>query len=88
MGRLYPTPAPISPHAPKAPEGAGIHRKAAIGDPVTSEKFSQSVDCKNETRPPQSDSASQTLPDLVNPFIQCAESGMNASVVKAEQIGK
>jgi hypothetical protein len=32
--------------------------------------------------------AGETLPDLANPLIQRAESGMNASVVKAEQIAK
>jgi hypothetical protein len=43
---------------------------------------------KQNTPRAKSDIASKTLPNLINPFIQCAESGMNASVVKAEQIGK
>jgi hypothetical protein len=36
----------------------------------------------------QSDIASKPLSNLIDPLIQRAESGMYASVVKAEQIGK
>jgi hypothetical protein len=35
-----------------------------------------------------SDIAGETLPDLVNPLVQRAESGMYASVVKTEQLEK
>jgi hypothetical protein len=54
---------------------------------VTSE---QSVDgyCKAINAHRRSDIAGETLPDLVYSFIQRAESGMNASVVKAVHIAK
>jgi hypothetical protein len=35
-----------------------------------------------------SDIAGKPLSDLIDSLIQCAESGMYASIVKAEQIGK
>jgi hypothetical protein len=43
---------------------------------------------KNETRRQRSETAGKTFPNLINSLIQRAESGVNASVVKAEQIGK
>jgi hypothetical protein len=36
----------------------------------------------------RSETASKTFPNLINSLIQRAESGVNASVMKAEQIGK
>ena len=56
-------------------------------EPVTSEQFSQWI-LKSQKLASLSGIAGETLPDLVNPPIQRAESGMNASVVKAEQIAK
>jgi hypothetical protein len=43
---------------------------------------------KSQTRASPSDIAGETLPDLVNSLIQRAESGMDASFVKAEHIAK
>jgi hypothetical protein len=43
---------------------------------------------KGRKRASSSNIAGETLPDLVNPLVQRAESGLNASVVKAEQIEK
>jgi hypothetical protein len=43
---------------------------------------------RNEARRQRSETASKTFSNLINSFIQRAESGVKASVVKAEQIGK
>jgi hypothetical protein len=43
---------------------------------------------QNESRRRRLDIASKTSPNFINPLIQRAESGMEASVVKAEQIEK
>jgi hypothetical protein len=46
------------------------------------------VEYKNEARRQRSETASKLFPNLINSLVQRAESGMNASVVKAEQITK
>jgi hypothetical protein len=43
---------------------------------------------KSQRRVSSSDIAGEASSDLVNPLVQRAESGMHASVVKAEQIEK
>jgi hypothetical protein len=43
---------------------------------------------RSQKRASPSDIAGETLPDFINSLIQRAESGMNASVVKAEHIPK
>jgi hypothetical protein len=43
---------------------------------------------KSQKRASPSDIAGETLPDFINSLIQRAESGMNASVVKAEHAAK
>jgi hypothetical protein len=54
---------------------------------VTSEQSVNGL-LKSHKRASPSDIAGETLPDLVNSLIQRAESGMNASAVKAVHIAK